>query len=110
MTERNTLPPEPTEPTELDAFREMLKFANQAVFNSDAGAHQAAAQAFYCSWQAMVRHMLTDTVESENRRLAWQRAEALESRLEEIRALVTAETVVDAPDFLPARIREVLDR
>lgn len=104
------IPPAPEGPSELDALREMLKFANQAVDCMDTGAHHAAALSFYRSWQTMARHMLTDTLESEDRGTAWDRVAELGGKLDQIRELVTDEAVLDGSDFLLARIREVLDR
>jgi hypothetical protein len=81
-----TLPPRPAPdaPDEKDYAETALAEADRAVRLIQArqpGAHLA----FLRSWQAILTGLHSEATESKHRRLAWDRAEAAEEQLAEIR-------------------------
>lgn len=110
----DTIPPRPEGPSEVEALRQVVAFADEAVALS-ARASQPfgglrAEGAFYRSWLALARHMLDETLEGENRAQAWDRVEELEGKLGEIRVILDDFGTLSMTGVLRQKIREVLDR
>lgn len=71
----------PDGPSEKDRARAICEAAERAVAHAGGGRWRDAESAFFHSWASAARGAFDDAVESEHRRLAWDRAERAEEAL-----------------------------